>query len=469
MTLNRFLKEKRPGISKLAESADCTEKETEDGTKPAGTAEEREAKTPARQEKMHVKPAPFRSLIKSMTFSNSRLDCFEQCPFKFKLKYIDKIKPEIGKGIEAYMGTVVHATLEKLYKDMLYQKLNSLEDLITYYKEQWESNWDDNIVIVKEEYTPENYRKMGEEYIRTYYERFKPFDQDKTLGLEVRIDVNIGPNGEYTVMGYIDRLSQPEEGVYEIHDYKTSIKPKTQDELEADRQLALYALAIRQKYPDAKKVRQVWHFLAQDKHMVVEKGVDDLKKLEEETVRLIKKIEEESEFPHKGSALCGWCEYRDRCPDFKHEHKLSKMEPNEFLNEPGVKLVDRYAELMAEKKKAEDELKARFDTELEKIKQAMMKLAEKEGLRVIMGSENRATLWSKECYRFPGRKDPGREDLEKIIRQAGLWDEVSSLDTFSLSKLLDNPPPDWPTPIVEAIRAMATKERLERVYLSDKK
>ena len=37
-----------------------------------------------------------------MIYSHSRLSTFEQCPFKFKLRYIDEIEPEIEKTIEAH-------------------------------------------------------------------------------------------------------------------------------------------------------------------------------------------------------------------------------------------------------------------------------------------------------------------------------------------------------------------------------
>ena len=62
------------------------------------------------------------------TYSHSRLGTFQQCRYKYKLQYIDKIKVEL-ESIEAFMGKRVHETLEKLYKDLKFQKLNSNEEL----------------------------------------------------------------------------------------------------------------------------------------------------------------------------------------------------------------------------------------------------------------------------------------------------------------------------------------------------
>ena len=322
---------------------------------------------------------------------------------------------------------------------------------------------------MRKDYGPENFKAMGEEFIRKYYERYKPFDQSMIIGLEKRIEICIGNEGKYKIIGFVDRLTQNGDGVYEIHDYKTNKALKTQAEVEEDKQLSLYAIAIREMFPDAKVVRQIWHFLAHDKEMVVEKSVEDLEKLKEERVELIKRIESEKDFVQSPSALCGWCDYRAHCPDFKHIVSTEELPPNKFLNEPGVKLVNRYVELMEKKASAEDKIKNEIGNELEQIKEAMIALSEKEGIRAINGSEQIARIWAKDCYKFPGRKDPGRGNLEKIVRQAGLWNDASSLDTFALSRLLDNPPPEWPSPIVESIKSMAMKERVERIYLSKRK
>lgn len=120
-------------------------------------------------------------------YSHSRLSCFEQCPQKFKLQYIDKVETEVEESIEAFLGSRVHETLEKLYRDLQHQKLNSLDDLFGFLHDEWEKNWNASIVIVKKDYTQEHYRKMAEKFITDYYKRYDPFNQDKTIALEERI------------------------------------------------------------------------------------------------------------------------------------------------------------------------------------------------------------------------------------------------------------------------------------------
>ena len=86
-----------------------------------------------------------------MTFySYSRLKCFEQCPQKYKFQYIDKIKVEVKENIELFLGKRVHETLKKLYQDLQYQKLNTLEELLDFLHENWSKYWDNSIRVVKE-------------------------------------------------------------------------------------------------------------------------------------------------------------------------------------------------------------------------------------------------------------------------------------------------------------------------------
>ncbi len=55
-------------------------------------------------------------------YSHSKLSTFEQCPIKFKYRYIDKIPVEFEKTIEAFLGEIVHEALEWLYTEIKAKK-----------------------------------------------------------------------------------------------------------------------------------------------------------------------------------------------------------------------------------------------------------------------------------------------------------------------------------------------------------
>jgi len=74
-------------------------------------------------------------------YSHSRLSCHEQCPQKYKFQYTDKIKIEVKESIEVYLGRRVHETLENLYRNIQYRKLNTLEELLGFLCDKWNRNW----------------------------------------------------------------------------------------------------------------------------------------------------------------------------------------------------------------------------------------------------------------------------------------------------------------------------------------
>jgi len=72
------------------------------------------------------------------TYSHSKICCFEQCPLRYKFQYIDKIKTEIEQSVEAFLGSMVHEALEKLYTDLKFQKVMKLDEVLDFYNELWQ-------------------------------------------------------------------------------------------------------------------------------------------------------------------------------------------------------------------------------------------------------------------------------------------------------------------------------------------
>ena len=74
--------------------------------------------------------------------------------------------------------------------------------------------------------------------------------------------------------------------------------------------------------------------------------------------------------------------------------------------------------------------------EMEKVKEALWAYAEKKGVEVVFTKEHKVRIKVYENIRFPGKKDPSRSALEKLVKDGGKWEEVSLLDVFALSKVL---------------------------------
>ena len=81
-------------------------------------------------------------------YSHSRISTFEQCPLKYKFQYIDKIKVEQEDTIETFLGSRVHETLEKLYKDLKFEKHLTLKELLAYFNDIWKRNLNKNTMQI---------------------------------------------------------------------------------------------------------------------------------------------------------------------------------------------------------------------------------------------------------------------------------------------------------------------------------
>jgi putative RecB family exonuclease len=396
-------------------------------------------------------------------YSHSRLSCYEQCPQKFKFQYIEKIETTEEETVEAFLGTQVHEALEKLYRDLQHQKEITLEGLLSFFESEWNANWNDDIIIVKKEYVPWNYLKMGQKYLSDYYQRYQPFNQGRTVALEQLIRITLDAAGEYKLQGYIDRLTETKDGYYEIHDYKTNARLPLPDYIRTDRQLALYMIGVKNQYPDVKDVRLIWHFLKFDKEIDSTRTDEELEQLKQDTIQLIKHIEQDERFEANPGYLCEWCEYQSCCPQWSHLYMIKEKPENEYLKDSGVSLVNRYAEVKAAQKQAN----LQWDDEIAKLEEALLLFAEKEHLEVVFGSKNKVRITETEKYSFPSKNTRKREQLEEVLRSFGKLPLVSQLDTAALGRVIQEK--EWEPKVLEAVQNYVDVERKKRLYLSQRK
>jgi putative RecB family exonuclease len=382
-------------------------------------------------------------------YSHSRLSTFEQCKYKYKLNYIDKVKVDIPTTVEAFMGSKVHETLEKLYNDLKFQKLNSLDELLSFYKDIWKKEWTDDILIAKSAYKEENYRKMGEKFISDYYLHYKPFDQMTILGLETQDRMPLSNGDHYHVR--IDKLGCIG-NTYYVCDYKTNSRMKDQEEADADRQLAMYSIWVRDKFKDAKKVVLLWHMLAFDKEVTSERSEKELKRLHEETIKLIKEeIESCKEFGPEVTALCSWCQFKGICPAFKHEVELEEKTVEEFKEDEGVQIVDEYAHLQAEMKE--------LGGKMEDVKKDLIRFAAQHDYHTVFGSNMKASVKPYIKIVYPEDK----EKLVELLKKKGIYEQVAMVSYPKLTSMIKKEEID------KSIIKLTSKEQDYRVRLSSKK
>lgn len=361
-------------------------------------------------------------------YSHSRLSTFEQCPQRYKFQYLDRLPPDF-ESIEAFLGSRVHDSLEKLYADLKFDKVMSLDELLAYFDRQWEMEFSANIKVVRAGRTPDDYRAAGRKMLERYYRRFHPFNQGATVGLELPLNFALGDGVQLT--GYIDRVTRTGGRTYEIHDYKTSNSTPSQAEAEKDRQLALYEIGLRQRWPDAREVKLIWHYLLSETDLQVVKKPAQLESARQETLKVVREIEAARDFPPRESRLCDWCGYYSICPAKQHGLKVAALPRAAARADTGVELVDRYVALK-EKMRAD---KAQVET----LEEALYAYAEKVGATVLVGTDKQVRVKVEEERALPTRTENplGYAAVEELLRRSGCWEKVSSLDRGAVLEALE--------------------------------
>ena len=328
----------------------------------------------------------------------------------------------LGPSIESYMGKIVHDALEWLYDTLVNHDLASKKEVIDYYHKKWNSGWNNEIRIVKQEFDSEHYKNLGESCLDMYYERYKPFNQAPILGLEIRIYIDL-PDGK-KAMGIIDRLDKKSSTHFEVHDYKTSNRVMKQSQADIDRQLSLYALGIHQNFPEVEKIDLIWHFVKFDEEVISARSQSQLEKVALETSSKIDMLEsaiELGDLPTSKSILCDWCEYRKQCPEFTKIIKDSEI----------VETIDDFIKF-SHSDIPEDDKNFILATLEDKIRL----FSHQTGRKTLSGTNHKVVLETVFRRIPPDEGDLRWYGLQDSLKEFGISDV--DLDTLFDSDLLNN-------------------------------
>jgi putative RecB family exonuclease len=373
---------------------------------------------------------------RSRKFSPSKLDVYKNCPRRYQYRYVDHIA-RARKTPETVVGVAVHAAFEEMYQLVSGGKMPPLADVQATYGKSFDAQWDDTIVLKDERFTRDNWRKVGSDCVEMYYASHAPFTEDRTVAVEKRVGFPIVAEGqEYRIEGFVDRLALAPDGAFEIHDYKTAKSLPGQEKADADWQLALYELAVRREWPDARDVRLKWHYVRHGKTLTSTRDAAARERLLADVAATVAAIKRDHEFAPNPGPLCDWCEYRDLCPVFAHPEKVAALPPAERRRDDGVRLVDALAEVEGRRRRLKDELKT-LDLEKKGLDEKIADFAQAQGVTTVAGEASDASVTVKEEVHLPTRThEPQKhEELEKAAREAPeLWAEVARLDAHALTE-----------------------------------
>lgn len=247
-----------------------------------------------------------------MQVSHSRVECFESCPFKYKLRYLDKIETIKADNADnaLYLGTALHTGLEK-----------DVETAINEYYMQYPVITDEHIneAIKLEILIPKaaaiapkgfNEVEISDDDFKGFIDLLAPAKSDTRLG------------GDY----------QELPNVYDIYDFKYSNNVSHYKE---SVQIHLYKYFYEKLNP-SKKIRKLF-YLCVPKVNIKQKKTESLqefrKRIQEEAMNVepklveieydqskvidwlfkVKRMTEAEEFYKNQGWLCRYCDYSDYC------------------------------------------------------------------------------------------------------------------------------------------------------------
>ena len=260
-------------------------------------------------------------------YSYSKINLFNSCPLKYKFIYIDKNYKK-DESIEAFLGKLIHQTLEWIYKQKVnqYKTYFSLDTIVNFYKEKWNDNWHYNILKYKYiKQTKVDYFTAGVNYLVKYYQNFGPNFNEPVYKVEENLEFDLRG---YKIKAIIDRIDKSDKNQMDIIDYKTGKKMLNEKKMKQDMQMAIYGIGLLKRYPEIKKINLSHYYVANHKTVSVSLSDIDTDKFSDslvENIETIENSESENKFIPVESKLCNWCYYWKECSAKKTNN------PSEYL------------------------------------------------------------------------------------------------------------------------------------------
>jgi CRISPR/Cas system-associated exonuclease Cas4 (RecB family) len=235
-------------------------------------------------------------------YSISKMGTYFQCPYKFKLQYISKIKVPFETNVALLKGSHIHKILEN---DFDYNTPFEIGDVYT------QEHFDKTIQIVKDYEQSElgmatkKLQKIGipeEDFAFTFDKNLVGY-WDKTAHFRGSADLYVTNN---------------DLGI--IIDYKSG-KDKSQEEGFGDDQSKMYAIYMFIRYPEIQNVKASFFFIEYNTKKTLEYSRESLEDYINYFKKKIEIIENDKSHRKCVTALCDWCSFK------KFSHCDGKEEP----------------------------------------------------------------------------------------------------------------------------------------------
>lgn len=360
-----------------------------------------------------------------MRVSYSALNTYETCPLKYKYQYIDKVSAE--KSEAAVFGSHLHTVLQYYHSAT---PEPTLEDVLDYYSTHWKSTVYDDDAIEKARFSE------GLEMLKAYVSSVQP-SRIQTIALEMPFQVEVRIDGRkepIVVTGIIDRIDKLPDGRFEIIDYKTGKTLPSQQSVDENLQLSVYWMAVRDKWPkrDMRGTVVSLYYLKHGEKIQSRRTVEDIDALKRMISGVVGNIES-SHFSPSPSALCSYCDFRRICPMMRHQFR----EDDDLTSEEIAQKVERFITLKNEEKKRKRQIK--------ELSSELLELCDNNDLGRLFTPDNAQSAQRsvRTTYEY------NTEEIEQLLRDAGVYDDVVKIDGTLLKQRLSELPKELQAQIEE--------------------
>ncbi|MFA6583574.1 MAG: PD-(D/E)XK nuclease family protein [Elusimicrobiaceae bacterium] len=348
-------------------------------------------------------------MAKLLDFSYSRMSLYQECPLKFKFRYIHKI-PEKPKTYFAF-GHSIHAAMEFLYK-VDAPPFPSLNDVLMIFERDWHTKSPEEKGYVSSDKEHDDFLH-GIKIITSYYEKHKGAF---AVPVSVEMFVKLAVDG-LNLISVVDRIDDLGGGKISIVDYKTGkTVVKNTGQLNMYQKVLELApdikdlLARKTGYKgDIKVARMSFYQLENLKENVFEPASpDEIESFWRNVLNVADCIRAEKFDPAPDEKSCRFCDYKNLCPVFSGAG-VEAVRPVQTAAPAPVKVafaapesdaltekVDRYGQLLAQQ--------SALAADIENLKKEILVLMNDKGYFQHYGKKYKIRLKNTEAWTFADRK-----------------------------------------------------------------
>jgi len=242
------------------------------------------------------------------TLSASSIQHYETCPLQFKLEREWRIPAEASAALQ--YGACMHRVLLTYYDSIRWERTLAEPELIDLLRTELAN------AGFSDHYQRDLYEQKGIAELRQFISNAGQMNPE-VLHTEEGFSFKIG---DTTLVGRIDRIDRASGENVAIVDYKTG-RARSQKDADDSLQLALYALAAREKW-GYRAEHLIFHNLEGNTTVSTERNDAQLEDAKCHVKDIAAKIAA-GKFEPKPGFHCAWCAYRVLCP--KTEKRIPQM------------------------------------------------------------------------------------------------------------------------------------------------